>query len=628
MDIEPSLTSFQEDDAVLYLDLPEALTKHTEAGGQLSDATEALSNSYEGIEDMTAMVMSWVDIYGNGVHAFEDAVETVLRENEQSITQRLQEILPSLRDSHRVMAQIASSGRWNPAVSEIADRHRSSTLFNMLTREARLVDAGVPSAQLLSPDVFLNVVCEQLTSVFEDGATVDDDVILKLYKRLSAICTYDECVMACSLRLFSEMSRAAEQPAMRAMFRRIGQEVRKAAVDVITSAKIVPPVTARQYVVRMAINIDCAAVGVRMPKSVMDALLALMSSVSGKRPYDKEIKIILDAYKNLLGPLEIGFYGEPKENSQSMDEVTPAGVSNSKKAMDKAMFVLSLCHIEVYDDLLYALFTNAHRVQQEVRRRSERNQTRRRCISLLLAYASVFIIKDFKEITEILSGDSPQGTYEKVREDVKAKYCKFEILGEACEALYPGCARFVMKGAKMDVILEATNDPFLAPAVLIWASEGIKGGENSQNLLMTAPTHLAVMEKVAKDHPVLRKKVMKAIREALKRDLASMEDIMQVDLRDMYMKSLVSMVSVEMAPELIQEFLEHFADDSLVDDSLRRRFVGGVLTGIDPPYSKPFAALVLRLLQHQRTASVVETDQNISNMAIQFRRLAYGMGVS
>lgn len=601
-------------DAILSDDIDQPLSTYLDTHDDPKEATDKLMESYEGVPDMVRALVEWSSMYTDGNANLEQAVETVLLEHEQTIIPRLDEALATTEKSLPVVTAITASNRWNPVVSSMAARNKESTLHNLLTRETRLSQAGISQDVLATPNTFVDAITAQFTKLFAEDKPVSDDELIALYNRVSALCTYDECSTIVSLRMFNKLARDAETPFMRGLYRRVGQEVRKEAVRVMTAANIMPEHMARQYVTRLAFLTDCVVAGVSMRKPIVDALLNLFGGTdrSIRRRYETETKILQGVYGSLIGDIGI------KEGD---GEVVEAVEEFHCSIEEKVVLIRMLCHVEVFEDILKALFSHKHRTYLD----GEPDVKKRTCLCLLLAYAGVFICKDNRELPEMLEEDV---TKEKLRIEIKNSFDQIKKVAEVCEDLKPGCPRFKIRGQPIEVLLEGVKSPLIARGVLMWAQEGLQGGTDLRALLVTAPTHLAFLEAIASKHPVLQGEVLEVIRFAFMRDYPDLDIVQAEELRDKFTKTITGLVRIQMAPQIVHMFQTSWADNERVDLAHLRHFIDGLLQIISPPFSRAFAASVMELLNNGRVASAIERDPRIISKVLKFREQVAKIGLT
>lgn len=603
---------FDAFDAILSDDVEKKVATFLETHDNTKDVTDALMESYEGVPDMIRALIDWSNIYTDGTANLEQAVETVLLEHEQTIIPRLDEALATTEKSLPVVTAITAAKRWNPVVSKVAARNKESTLHNLLTRETRLSQAGINQDVLSTPSTFVEAITAQFTKLFSDEKPVSDDDLIGLYNRVSALCTYDECSTIVSLRIFNTLAKDADTPLMRGLYRRVGQEVRKEAVKVMTAASIMNENMARQYVTRLAILTDCVVANVSMRKPVVDALLNLFGNDrSIRRRYETETKILRGVYGSLIG--DIGIKDGDGEVVEAVEEFHCS-------IDEKVVLIKMLCHVEVFEDILKSLFSHEHRTCLE----GKPDVAKRTCLCLLLAYAGVFICKDDGDLPEMLEDDA---TKEKLRSEIKKSFEHIEQVAEVCEDLKPGCARYQMRGPPIEILLEGVKSPLIARGVLMWAKEGLQGGPDLRSLIMTAPTHLAFLEAIAQKHPVLQGDVLDVIRAAFMRDYPDLDIVQAEELRDKFTKTITGLVRIQMAPQIVHMFQTSWADNERVDLAHLRHFIDGLLQIISPPYSRSFAKSVMALLGNARVASAIERDPRIVSKVLKFRDEITKMGL-
>lgn len=605
-------TPFDAVDEILSDDIEKKVASFLETHDSAKGATNALMEGYEGVPDMIRALVDWSSLYTEGTANLEQAVENVLLEHEQTIIPRLDEALATTEKSLPVVTAITAAKRWNPVVSKMAARNKESTLHNLLTRETRLSQAGINQDVLSTPSAFVEAITAQFTKLFSDEKPLSDDDLLGLYNRVSALCTYDECSTIVSLRIFNTLAKDAETPLMRGLYRRVGQEVRKEAVKVMTAASIMNEHMARQYVTRLAILTDCVVANVSMRKPVVDALLNLFGNDrSIRRRYETETKILRGVYGSLIG--DIGIKDGDGEVVEAVEEFNCS-------IDEKVVLIRMLCHVEIFEDILKSLFSHEQRTYLE----GKPDVAKRTCLCLLLAYAGVFICKDERDLPEMLEDDV---TKEKLRSEIKKSFEQIEQVAEVCEDLKPGCPRFKIRGPPIEILLEGVKSPLIARGVLMWAQEGLQGGSDLRSLVVTAPTHLAFLEAIAQKHPVLQGEVLDVIREAFMRDYPDLDIVQAEELRDKFTKTITGLVRIQMAPQIVHMFQTSWADNERVDLAHLRHFIDGLLQIISPPYSRPFAKSVMALLGNSRVASAIERDPRIISKVLKFRDEITKMGL-
>lgn len=605
----PSLSLFEEEDAFISNNIEANVEQYVNDGGDIAKACEALEQSYEGNPEILRILIDWIDLYGNGMEDFERALERVMYEHEPTFVSRLDEGLSS-SDSQPVLASLVSDNRWSTVVTKLAESHRGSVLHSMLMREKRLLDAGVNLDVISSPTEFMKAVESQFKTVFTVSGQSGKQ-LLALYQRISALSTYDEASTVLALRVFSVLADAADDTLMKAVYQRMSEEIRKEAVKVIQAASSVAETEARQYVIRLAVFAEFATAGADVPRDVLDSLLRIVMGIE-KHAFDKEIDVLNSTYGTLLGNITDG---------DDETDVIMSVADSSFNSSEKALLIRMLCFTEVFDGIMKTLFSHRHRSYMVGRQTDAR---KRKCLSTLLAYIDTFSRMGSKEIHANLQNED---SVEILRRRVVGKSNEIDIFVSIIEELKPGSPRYLMK-QHFDTLLKAAKDPLQARGVLVWACEGLKGGEDARALAKTAPTHLAFLQSLAEYHEVLRPQILDAIHASFMMDYPGL-DITQIeDMRDMFVRHLLSLLKVQMAPLVVQMFLENWADEERVDRSHLRRFVQGLLESIAPPYSKRLISLVLRLLRHKRVASAIVSVSTISKYVVDFRKeaLEKGMG--
>lgn len=598
------LAPFHGPDSILSETIEQNLSNYMATNENFKPAIELLMDNYEGYPDMIRCLIQWANSYTDGEKNLEKAVEAVLLDHEQTIIPRLDEALATSESALPVISTLTASGRWNPVVSAMAARNKESTLHNLLTRETRLSKAGITHDVLASPKTFVDAICQQISEVIGNGKPVSESELCELYKRIATMSTYDETTTITALRLLNLLAREAPDPITRGLLRRISQEVRKEAVNVMSSTGIVPEHTARQYIIRLAVLSDCVANNVTMRGQVIDALLGLLAGDRGiRRRYEAEIQVLRGVYGVLLGDLSLG----------RDDEVIETGTELQCDVAEKIVLIRALCHFEVFEDILKSLFSYEHRTYID----GKPDEGKRKCLALLLAYAGVFIPIDELELSDMLSDDM---TKQRLRQEVGTLVDEIENVVEICEDLKPGCPRFKIKGKPVGDLLKALENPLLARGILMWAREGLQGGRDTRALMVTAPRHLAFLEAIAQKHKVLQGDVLDIIRAAFMREYSELDINQQEELRSKFMNSVTGMIRIQMGVQIINVFLTSWADNPRVDRSHLRHFVTGLLKTISPPYSAEFAEHVRRLLENERVKSAVSSDTVVGKLVIEFKK--------
>lgn len=602
---------FTSQDAVLEETTEANVERYINAGGGLPDVCDALMDSYMGVPDMIRVLVDWGNVYGDGEATLQNAVETVVNEHEQKIIPRLDETFAITDDPQMLIASLVSSQRWSSVVKEIASRFKQSTLHNLVTREARLSEANISQRVLNSPEEFLESLTSQFEKQLQSNTSVDNESLEELYKRIVAVSTYDECSTVVALRFFSTLTQKAKDPKMRGTFRRIGQEIRKEAVHLMTSASMVSAPVAWQYIMKLTLITDSVAFKVDHPKEIADAMLIIAApDKTTKRRYDRETKILTQEYACLIGSLDI---------ADEVEEVN--STSESKRSIsEKAMLIRMPCHAEIIEDLIKSLFSYEYRSTVD----GKPDESKRRCLCLLLAYVGIFLRINDRVLLEELKEE------EKIEEWSKEVGRLFKILHSVvlvCEELKPGCLRSQMKGAPIQKLVDALKNPLLARGILIWAREGIQGGSDLRDLMVTATKHLAFLQVIAKEHPILRSQIIDIIHTAFKREYPSLDITEVEELRDKFMATILGMMRFDMGIQFIDTFIEKWVKDETVDNAHVRKFTIELLKTVAPPYTEGFAKAIARLLDNRRVASLMPKDPKVISLIREFREVQKRMGI-
>lgn len=609
---EDSLQPFHGADSILTDTVEKDVEKYMNKNDNAKPALDLLADNYEGFPDMIRALVSWSDIFDDGLKNLEQAVENVLLNHEQSIMPRLDEALTTAETSLPIISAVTSSERWHPVVSQMASRNKDSTLHNLLTRETRLKQAGITKDVLQTPEEFSMSICKLISDTLDGETEVSEDDMKLLYRRVATMATFDECTTVTALRLFNVLETSAIDPETAHLYRRISQEVKKEAIKVMSSTSIVPEHVARQYIVRYTVLIECVANDVNIRPHVLDALLNLLAGDRGVRKrYESEILTLRTVYGALIGDLGIG---HAEDVIEAVEEVNCT-------IEEKKVLIRTLCHQEIFQDTLKSIFSHSHRTYIMDNKVDER---RRKCLAMILAYAGTFIALDDQQLAEMLANEAEK---ELLRQRLTSLYHEIDSVAIVCEDLKPGCPRFKIKGKPVEILLQAIDNPLIARGIFIWAREGLQGGNDIRSLKVTAPRHLAFLEAIAVKHEVLRQDVLKVIQKAFMRDYVGLDVNQQEELRSTFIRSITGMTRIQMAPQIVDLFLNSWASNLKVDKSHLRHFASGLLDTISPPFSPEFAGNVLKLLSNNRVHSAIENDSTIMALVHGFKQETVRMGV-
>lgn len=615
----PGAAAMIANDAILNGGIEGEVQKFLEHGGTATQAVEVLADSYEGVPDMIAALVDWTELFREQNDILVHAIEVVLKENEQTIVANLDREMAKLSKPPEFLQQLNSQPRWRKVINDLGRRNKSSALFNWLARTSRLEDAGVDQGIMASPQPFLNAISTEVETLFNKGNLEEKD-IETFYKNLRNMCTYDENGTAVAIRLFANLSQMTKDPFARGIYRRASQEIRSEAVKVMQSVSGVPQATAVQFIERLAIVIECVAAKAPVKKDILDAIIGLLQHerIAGRR-HDSDVNVLNQTFKGLLGE---SFSDRGDQMSDGADNSLTIPQFSDEEAHKREVLVGMLCHAEIFNAMVLALFTKAKRAY--VPNTNEVDVSRRKCLCLLLSYAGTNLALEPGKFALMLQDvEALQGLRRKT-EELRMRLEK--VMG-VVEVLIPGCPRFKFKGKPVAILLEQIDDPVVATGLLAWAREGLRGGADQRTLLVTTPKHLAFIEGVAQTHVALRKEALDILHEGFMRRYESLDVLDAEKLRDMYIMSMVSMVPLFMASQVVRMFQNHYAGNFTVDLTHLRRFMKGLLSLVEPPYSPTFARLVLNLVNHPRMEEATLGETETSNLIITFRNDCRRMGI-
>ncbi|KAI0564286.1 TH1 protein [Gracilaria domingensis] len=586
-----TLNAFERLDAILGENIEAELRTFASSGGDLNEACEALSQSYEGLPDMLRLLVEWIDSYGNGTEVLEKAFQTFITANEANIIPKLDDSLAK-PGAKEFLASVVSSNRWNPVVSDMALRHKKSLLYDMLMREKRLKDADLNLTTVTSEPAFVKALQEQFSMFFNSSAGQTNVSLQNLFARVTALCSYDEHTLVVGTRFLSYMSRHASQQLTKGVYTRVGEEVRKAVIEKATTTTSVSEQEKKHELFRMFAMIDAAVAGAAISRNVVDALVNILVREGTKPSFENEIVTLAGIYGFLLGDIGASYMSDMITDGSSIVDTT-FGLS----VKDKAFYIELLCHMEIVEGIMNATFSHYHR---SYARERVPDVGKRKCLVLLLTYVEIFRTMPEKDIRGVLDNSSLRESF---RNSLMSGTERINIVIAACEACPPGTPWFKMKRGHAKTLVDAVSNPLMAYGVYMWACEGLKGSTDARALIKTAPKHLAFLQAVAETHVQLRPKILDVVHEAFVRDYDGL-DITQIeDMRDMYVKYIISLTRIQMAPEVVEAFFEKWAGDERIDQAHLRRFVSGLLDTISLPFTKELEEKFARLVQHARLIS-------------------------
>ena len=606
--VDRTLKLLRQEDEIMTKDVVSLINEHVANGGTFDEACKALATHYEGHQIAINLVIQWVnDLSGNGMEFYENALEHVFKEKDQSLVDALDKNISKKDQVQDAIRAVVSDPKWGPTVKEFTDKFPTSVFSNTYHREIRLMEAGILHAHVRTPQQFLGYISDACMEIFKPNENASEADLEKFFKRVATMSTYDESTTAIALSLFQQLSRRSEDPLVSGVYKKAEQVVVDEAIKVIVASGNASEYKARETVVRLVLHIEFAALNMSVEKDILDALFKLLAPNRHHEKLEGEVKIIRGAYGSLLGTFS------KQESSQTQEEeMLDRLAADVDQTWTNTVRIAILCQVWVMDDLIRALFTNAHRAAIENR---VSNSLKRKCLSLLLAYATMFMDYEPEDIFAMLSS---REEIIKLRAELRPQMQLIDGLASKCESLYPGCPLFMIREAPISALVNACEDKILARGVCIWATEQLSGDENQRSLLLLTKTHLGFLEKIVTHHRMLRPMVINAIWKAFIRDYDDLEITEIESLRDTYIKSLTSMVKIGMGCELSDAMRRLWAEDTRVDMSHLRRFVVGMLECIKPPYSKEFAETVTELLRHERVILAIEKDKKAISLSMAF----------
>ncbi len=615
----PGADAMFAQDALLNDGIELEVQKFLDHGGTAKQALDILADSYEGIPDMITALVDWTELFQERGDILVEAIENVLKENEQTIVTNLDKEIIRMNKPPEFLNQLNSQTHWRHVINELGRRNKSSALFNLLARTSRLKDAGVDQEIMSAPQPYLDAISKEIQTLFLKQVIQEED-LQRFYRNLRHLCTFDENGTTIALRLFANLSQTTKDSFARGIYRRASQEIREEAVKVMQNVSGVPAQTAVQFIERLAIVLECIAAKAPVKKEILDALVGLLQRdrIAGRR-HDAEVNVLNQTFKGILGE---SFSDKGEQMSDGQENSLTIAQFSKEEAHKREVLIGMLCHAEIYNAMILALFTKEKRAY--VPNTNEVDIKRRKCLCLLLSYAGVFLSLEPGKFAEMLQNAE---ALQELRNKTKDLRTRLDQVVEVVEILTPGCPRFKFKGKSVAVLLEQLEDPVIASGLLAWAREGLFGGNDQRTLLVTTPKHLAYIEGVAEKHVALRKEVLDILHAGFMRHYDSLDVLDAEKLRDMYIRSMVSMVPLFMASQIVEMFQNYYAESLSVDLTHLRRFVKGLLSLVEPPYSVGFAKLVLNLLNHPRMKEATLGETETSNMIISFRNDARRMGI-
>lgn len=615
----------EEVDAILSEDAEVRLKRFIKNENQdLLNAGERFSESYRGIPDCIRTLLLWMsDLIDDDFSLLHQATEGALENLEARFVTLMNGKLSRSDSSLPEITTICTSTQWNAFFTGMTKRHPNSLLRNALKREKKLAEVAIHKASLADPNAFSDEFSKMLISVVGDHRLDEDVVHEETFKRLSALCVYDENVTQTALYLLAKLSRQAHNELSRLFYRRVSQHVRQEAVAVIVDVQRISSENsilrgtgrlsqrdATRHVCRLMMMADCSAVDVPFRFDLVDAVLIVCMSTLDvgdfrtAEPIDVQVNMVTIAYSVLIG--FIAFPGVMIDDKNVSPELDVDGVH------EKAVFIRMLCYNEVLDNLFNAAF-NTERRPSPV---DNLNASKKRCLCILLSFAMTFIEREEHEIVAQLESETE---CRKLRTLVSQLFQKIELVVTTCETLKPGTPKYCLKDEALNTLLSASRDRFIARGILIWATDCLKGRSGDRHLKVTATAHLAFLAMLAEKHLALRPAVVDAIGQAMVRKYPDLVYTEVAEMQSIFMTCLLSLIGYNMGDLIADAFVKYIADDTSVDLSHLRRFVFETLRCVRPPFSKPFVKCMEALIAHPRLESVVK-DAQMARMITNFRR--------
>lgn len=599
--IDPALLPFTADDAIFDPDVDAHLVAYLDRGGDGKLASDHLSNSYSGYEDTITEIYNWGQLVGIGDIAINNALKEVITQHQSALIPQIDKALSNNPESASLITTLAASPIWSAFMVDLAARHKQTSFYDVITREAKLSDIGLSSDILSTPEAFLDAMTAQFEKLFSLDDPVSKHHVTDFLRKMAIMCTYDELTTVVSLRLLAELAHDTEDSHELVLYRRLSQEIQAEAVNVMTKSSVVPKTIARQYIMRLVINIHCAMSSVDIKKPVIDALVTIADS-GHRRRFDREVSVLLKEYGSLLGTIDIGDSDASALRENSSDP-TP---------VEKRVLLQTLCHFEIVADLTKALYSHSCRTYVEGRP----YQRKRRCLSMLLAYVSVFLKLNDRQLEEGLNSET---TKQMLLTTVKQTYDALNSTAAICEDLLPGSSRSKIKGKPIETLLNGITDPIIARGIVLWAKECLHGGTDLRALLKTAPKHLGFLEAVVKLHDNLCEDVLLVIHTAFTRNYPGLNSSQVNQLRELFVKTIIGMVNFTVGPQVVLVFKRLWVDSGVAKKPDLRNFVTALFRTISPPYSEPVAVAVNEFLRHDKVLSAIEGDVTLSGRVFNFQ---------
>lgn len=611
----PGTAAMRANDALLNNGIEEEVTKFLNGGGTPAQAFHVLSASYEGAPDMIKALVDWTELFKSDDQGeiLPAAIESVLKDNEATIVSTLDKAMAREPKTPDFLSDLNAQPYWRNVVHDLARRNKSSAMFNIMARRSRLEDIGVDQRVMDTPDKFLDAISNEVRTLCMKPL-VTDTHLKQFYQNLKHVCTFDESGAVVASRLLANLSLDSRDMNTRNILRRAAQEMRLEAVKTMQNEMGVSRPVAVQFMERVSLLSDCAAEKQPVTKELLCAVAGILfrEKVQGRK-IDAETNLLFETFKGILG--------EPTQaaGDAMVDDVQAIARFGEEEAAKRVVLIKMLCQWEIYNGLVTGIFRKDKR--RYVPNTNDVDIRRRNCLCMLLSYAGTYLSHEPSQFLEKLQNAE---ALQELRDTTKKLRTGLEKVAGVVEALVPGCPRYLFKGKPVATLLEEVENPVIAGGVLAWAREGLKGARDARVLLVTSPKYLAYLECVADKHVALRKEVLEILHDGF----MAPHDLGVLDgekLKDMYVKSMVSMVPYFMGSHVVERFLTFYADNDIVDKAHLRNFVKGLLQLVQPPYTQPFARMVLKLLNHPRMREAVNAETETGNLVIAFRHDARKM---
>lgn len=598
------IAAFTATDAILEEDVVPTVNNYLDNGGDVITVGKMLMESYEGRPNIILALHEWCNDFGDGDAVLREAVRAACSKHEQTFIQHFDTSFgQDPQNCIDVIDEAMDKSQLAPFVTELAEKNKNSILSEHVLVHKRLALANIPKSVFSSDKNFIKWFCTSFEDSFATPKRWSNVRLSKFFKKVAIVCAHNELTFMISTAALELLSREAEDPAMRGVYKRAGQEIRREAISYMMALSLVPDVVVRQFTLRMLIVNEAASEKVFVEKQVLDALTVLIEC-QPRRRCEKEIKVLMHAYGRLIGDLGISSFagGDVVENVQEYE----ASVSQ------KFAMIRILCLPEVLDKLIFLVFAHANRTYIG----GNPDFGKRRCVCLLLSYASNFIPLDGDVARASLSNPISKN---ELRLSIHKTFENLNTTAEVCEALKPGAPAQKIKGKPVQILLKGVSNPLLARGILTWAKEGLNGGLDLRHLVGSARKHLGFMEAIVKHHPGLCAQILSAMHKAFVRDYVGLSREMVREIRSAFMKTITSMLRYPVGPQVILTFKTQWANLVIMEKQDMRTFVRGALQTVSPPYPRSLLEALNDLLRQDRVKEAIAEDQELIKMLSDLR---------